>query len=340
MGMYDYFMNSPYSFNYLSKLGFKQLLRHLRGFHFSSCGFVLQTIFICPSHECNANCVHCYEKFTHEKFKHSLSTEQVKNIIDEFHKLNGYLVIFCSGEFIMREDALEILRYAHAKDLATAITTNGILLDEKKVDELVKAGVNSLFVSIDSANPERHDRLRGVPGCFEKAVRGIRLAKARGITTSIWTYISRSNSEEIEGIAKLGLELGVDGVYSYLPLLSGNFFNRFDENLTPEERNMYRKRFRYLPNLNFEFSSEKDICTGGGRYHVCVMPSGDVTFCPPVPYSYGNIHSKPLKDCVIEVRKDFKKFIIQGSCKGECPVNFLEYRKNCNAKFIYDGPQS
>jgi len=46
----------------------------------------LMSIFIGPSHQCNANCVHCYEKFPGLSDK-GLSTEEVKDIIDQFHAL-------------------------------------------------------------------------------------------------------------------------------------------------------------------------------------------------------------------------------------------------------------
>ena len=41
--------------------------------------------------------------------------------------------------------------------------TNGLLLTDENVDKLVDAGLYSIFVSIDSPNPEEHDKLRGMP---------------------------------------------------------------------------------------------------------------------------------------------------------------------------------
>lgn len=249
--------------------------------------------------------------------------------------MGGYLVFFCSGELLLRSDAMELISYARSKNLAISLTTNGLLLDEEKVKELKKAGLTVMFVSLDSADAQTHDNLRGVKGCFEKAVNGIKLAQAAGIPTGIWTYASKNHSDELEGIAKLAYDLKAKNVFVYLPLLGGNFWNKQEENFTAEERNALRKRFKYTPNLVLEFSSEDDLCTGGGLYHICVMPTGDVTFCPPVPYSYGNIRTKSIKECLKEIKKDYKRFCL-GNCKGQCPVNFDEYKNNCNAKFIYE----
>lgn len=291
----------------------------------------LLSIYICPSHVCNANCIHCYEKFPHEKLRESLTTKQVKNIIDQFYSLNGCVVDFCSGEFLMRPDALDLVRYARSKNLAVSITTNGLLLTERKIDELKEAGLWRFVVSIDSANAQRHDECRGVKGCFEKAVNGIRLAKKKGIHAVIWTYVTKTNFDELEGIEKLAKQLDVVS-FAFFAILSGHLFNSYDECLSYKEKEGFRKRFNKSPHIALEFPSERDVCAGGGHSHICVKPSGDVTYCPPVPYSYGNINSKSLKDCLSDIRKDYRRF---SHCRGQCIVNFPEYRKNCNAKFIY-----
>jgi len=291
-----------------------------------------KTIFICPSHECNANCPHCYEKYTHEKFRESLTTQQIKNVIDQFYQLGGCVVFFCSGEFLLRTDALDLVKYAKSRNLLISITTNGLLLDEKKLDALKENGQSGLIVSIDSAEANRHDELRGIKGCFEKAVNGMRIAKVKGIPTMIWTYITKTNFNELAGISRLGEELDRARVFALFPLLSGNLFNEFNENLTYEEREKFREQFNKSSIVELEFPSEESPCRGGGLSHICVMPSGDVTFCPPVPYSYGHIDSKPLEDCLRDMIKDHKRF---SHCTGQCIVNFTEYRQNCNAEFLY-----
>jgi MoaA/NifB/PqqE/SkfB family radical SAM enzyme len=321
-GFYSFIKNNPsaaarYIKNrVLIRLGFQRLI----------------ALYVCPSHECNADCVHCYEKFSHDKFQKSLTTQQVKDLIGQLCSLGGCILQFCSGEFLLRPDALDLVRYARSKDLAVSITTNGLLLDEKKVNELKEAGLWRLVVSIDSARASRHDELRGVAGCFEKATRGISIAKKMGIHTVIWTYISRTNFNEVEGVVGLARQLRVNSMVT-LPVLSGHFFNTSEENLSCAEKEELRKRFNNSPYVALEFPSENDVCRGGGHTHICVMPSGDVTYCPPVPYSYGNISSRPLSECLKDVRDDYKRF---SHCRGQCIVNFPEYRKNCRAKFLYE----
>ena len=323
-------------FAYLKKGLFAVNLRMFRNFVLARMRQTqLERVFICPSHDCNARCVHCYENFDGKPDPASLTTADIKKIVDQFHTLGGYQVYFCSGEFLLRRDALPLLRYVSSRHMASSITTNGLLLSASMLDDLKAAGLTELIVSIDSADRRRHDDRRGVPGCFEKATAGLRLAREKGIITYIWTYVSRSNANELEGIIRLGQDLGVELVYVFFPLLSGKFFNSFEENLSFEEREDYRRRYNNRDGVLLEFPTEETPCTGGGLDHVCVMPSGDVTFCPPVPYSYGNIHTASLKQCLLAVRKDYQRF--PRCTKGQCPVNFPEYRNTCNARFIHQG---
>lgn len=323
-------------------LRYLQRLDHLQRARFVSCqlrsrvgALQLKELFISASHACNADCVHCYEKFDHDELRRSLSPAQVRSAVDQLVELGGYQVFFCSGEFLLRSDAMDQIAYARSRDLAVSITSNGILLDEPTVAAIDEAGVTKLIVSLDSADPSRHDRLRGVEDCFERAVHGIGLALRRGILTEIWTYVSRSNPGEIRAISHLGQELGVDSVFVFFPLLSGRFYDRPEENLTLAERERFREEFNRSNLVMLEFPSEGDHCRGGGAYHINVMPSGDVTYCPAVPYSYGHLDRRSLRDCLIDIRRDRQR--LAHCCRGQCPVNFPEYRRDCAAEFIYRG---
>ena len=279
---------------YYRKMGPVFIMRHLQSIGRKCLGAMnLDVLFLCPSHQCNADCIHCYEKYEGKK-NVGLSTEEIKRVIGDFHRLGGRFIQLCSGEFVMRDDAIEIIKYIRSCNIIPWMTSNGILLDKAKIDELKDAGLVGLNVSIDSADPDRHDALRGVPGCLEKACDALRYAKTKGIITEIWTYVTKTNFNELEGIGRLGRDLGVVRTFVFFPLLSGHLFDKPEENLTFEEREAFRQKFNSRNDIVLEFPTEKSLCLGGGKQHICVMPTGDVTFCPPFPYSYGNIRIDSL----------------------------------------------
>jgi len=317
---------------FLEKGYYKYGIHRLKIKALKKLGFLrLERIFLCPSYQCNANCPHCYEKFQFEKDKSSLTTEECKIIIDQFKELGGYFVSFVSGEFIMRADALELIKYCSDKRMVVEVTSNGILLDEKMIDDLKNAGLTILAVSIDSADPNIHDKYRG-EGVFAKAANGLKLAKEKGLKTQIWTYISASNNNELDDIGELGKSLGVDFVLVFFSILAGNLFYKSEEMLSFEQREGIRNKYFGKYPILLHHGQESWPCDCGGRELICVKPTGDVTFCPVSPYSYGSIRQKTLKELLGVVEKDCKKF---SHCTGQCIVNFKEYRENCNAKFMY-----
>jgi len=291
-----------------------------------------EKLFLSMSHECNANCVHCYEKFACKKEGVSLKTEKAKSLIDEFEKMGGCIVYFCAGEFLMRKDCFELINYTRSKGLAAIVITNGLLLSEERVVALKNAGLTMLIVSLDSPVAAEHDRLRGVKGCFEKAINGLKFAQKHKILTQIWTYTTKSHENDLNGLAKIGRDVGVQLVFVYFTLLSGKLFDKPEENLSEKDKAVLRKKFNHVFPISLQFPTKNWACHGMGKEHINVMPSGEVTFCPPVPYSYGNVHERSLKSIYLDLVRDAKRFY---HLRGQCPVNFQEYREKCNAKFIY-----
>lgn len=320
---------------YYKRFGLKFVLRycsyHIKNF----LGIpVLKYIFISTWHQCNANCKHCYEKFE-GKIDSSLTTEQVKNIIDQFYKLNGILIYFCSGEFLLRPDAFDLISYARKKSILVSVVTNGYILNDDTINKLKKVDLNRLIVSIDNADPQKHDNNRGINGLFNIAIKGLEKATQAGIKTQIWTYLSRSNEQDLYSLAQISKKIAIEPIFVFFPLLSGHLFNSFEENFSFEEREKIRKKYNSINEIMLEFPTEQSTCRGGGKEHINVMPNGEVTFCPPVPYSYGNALKEPLKEILPRIKKDYKRFF-KNKLTGQCPVNFIEYRNNNSGKYIYE----
>lgn len=288
-------------------------------------------IFLSPSHQCNLKCDHCFEVFNNKRDRYNMDTAELKKVIDDFYELRGTRITFCSGEFLMRSDAIELVEYASKKGFFVAVTSNGLLLTEKKLIELQKAGLSNLTISIDSPNAKEHDSNRNKSGLHDHIVKVLPLIKKHHINFRVWSFISKSNFNHLEEFNDFAEKHNISEIFFFFTLLSGHFFNRPEENLTREERDWCREKTKKLKRIRLEFYKEDDLCAGGGKEHYNIMPTGDVTFCPPIPYSYGNVRKEPMAQIFDRVRKDRKKF---RHLKGECPVNFQEYRDECNAELL------
>ena len=72
---------------------------------------------------------------------------------------------------------------------------------------------------MDDPTPHVHDKLRGLPGTFQKAISGIKLLKQNKILCSIVTYAARRNiTTGLEKIIDLGKKLKVNSVSIVFPM--------------------------------------------------------------------------------------------------------------------------
>ena len=279
-------------------------------------------ITIAPTYRCPCSCVHCgiYEKG--RRGEAEISTLQIKSVIDQAKRLGVLQVTFTGGEPMMRQDLYELIRYAHIRGLLTRLNTSGLFLSKSNVTRLKSAGLTQCAVSIDDADPAIHDRLRGVPGAFDCALRGIGYLKDAGIPCQINTYASRRMvTRGLEKIITLGRRLGVLAVYIIMPVAIGRWNEMYSRVLSEEEKS----RVRALQEMTFvhlELATDKTLCGVYQKGILFVSPQGQITPCPFVSFPFGNIADLSLKNVWMEHCSRLRETI-----RGECPMNDPGRRK-------------
>ena len=92
----------------------------------------------------------------------------------------GYNVAgFSGGESILYKELPDILDHAHARGFTTTVTSNGMLLDEKRLDVL-RGRVDVLAISIDGV-PASHNRVRACAHAFASMISHLNEVRASGI---------------------------------------------------------------------------------------------------------------------------------------------------------------
>jgi MoaA/NifB/PqqE/SkfB family radical SAM enzyme len=82
-----------------------------------------------------------------------------------------FALLFQWGEPLLHPRFGELARFARDRGARTLVTTNGTLLDERRVEALLDAGVDRVTVSVDG-DEHTHAAVRGVP--LERTVAGLR----------------------------------------------------------------------------------------------------------------------------------------------------------------------
>lgn len=131
-----------------------------------------------PTNRCNLNCLHCWRQ-THPKraYENELPPERIVELIREGTSLGVKKVELVGGgePTFDRSAAMGYVREIKRQGMYGDLVTNGTLFTEEMVREMVEFGWDRIMFSIDGANADTHDYIRGRKGVFEKAVRNIRL---------------------------------------------------------------------------------------------------------------------------------------------------------------------
>lgn len=158
--------------------------------------------------QCNLKCSFCYLSAGPANRK-SMSFAEAIRLMDELRANGTTMIDLTGGEFFLNPEATEIL--AHACDHFThvGLLTNGTHIPQAALNILSKHR-DKVFVnvSIDSTNPDLHNRVRGARNAFERSVASVKSLTSRGIRVRIASVIFHDNMWEIESLAKLAIELG------------------------------------------------------------------------------------------------------------------------------------
>ena len=144
---------------------------------------------------CNQKCLHCYAAGQPMGETPELSTEQWKTVLKTLRQANIPLVTFTGGEPTLRSDLVELVRAAEW--FVTRLNTNGRALTPELCAGLYDASLDSVQVTLYSAEGNIHNQLVGVNG-FNDTVQGIRNAVAAGLIVSVNTPLCSLNTHYAE----------------------------------------------------------------------------------------------------------------------------------------------
>ena len=276
---------------------------------------------VATTYRCQCKCVHCSATGQAGPGE-MLSTGEVKALLDEAAAMGVLQLILSGGEPLLREDIMDIVRHAYERGMLVRLNTNGLLMTPERARELKRAGCALVGLSIDSARPEVHDRLRGVPGLFDRAMEAVENLREAGILCQFQTYVSKDGAGEgVREIVALARRKRVFCLFIFFAIASGRWEDAFDELLTPEQEADVRS-LQDAGVVNVEFATTHTPCCGYSRKLAYVSATGNVTMCPFVPYSWGNLHEETFTE--IWRRRAAVK---DPDPRGTCPMNSIKDRE-------------
>ena len=161
---------------------------------------------------CSLACRHCRASAQLDALPGELSTQEGLALIDQIADMPGPspILVFTGGDCFARADLARLIGYARSRGLRLGIAPSVTdRLTREALEEMYALGVRSVSISLDGANPESHDTLRGIPGHFDKTIETLHMMRDLGFRLQVNTTVMKHNAREMAEIFSLLRETGV-----------------------------------------------------------------------------------------------------------------------------------
>ena len=158
----------------------------------------MKILYLRVNQYCNARCFMC-DFWKNDKME--IKDEQFDEVLNKLGKIK--MVRFTGGEPLLCRKLPEYVSKCHSKGIKTSLITNGLILD-KKIDTLVKNGLDQIVISVVGSTAELHNSLRGVERLFEKIDKTLKIIKNNypSLLTRVNTVVSEKNITDIPNMVR------------------------------------------------------------------------------------------------------------------------------------------
>ena len=175
-------------------------------------------LYLETTNRCNLLCTTCPRTFDDLEQPGDMSWRLFTSIVDQFPNI-ARVVLHGVGEPMLVRNLPRMIRYLKERGTYVLFNTNGTLLTARKGAELIDAGLDELRVSLDAAEPDAFELVRGKP-FFDRIVRNVRAFRAmqreRGAGSprvSLWLTGLKETIAQLVDFVRLAHNMDVPEVY-------------------------------------------------------------------------------------------------------------------------------
>jgi MoaA/NifB/PqqE/SkfB family radical SAM enzyme len=218
------------------------------------------------TYRCNFRCSFCnYWEYGADR-RNELAPELYGFGAKKLKEIGTMMVSLAGGEPLLRDDLPEIVR-AMTPYHFIFVTTNGWLVTPEKARALFAAGIYGVSVSIDFADPRKHDERRGIKGAHKRALQALRtLSEARTNDfqrVNLNCVLMHDNLDEIEDLILLAKEHGaLFMVQPYGKLKTGDEAYLPSDNVAEHLVALWEKHRNFVSNKEFLKNFDRHLSDG------------------------------------------------------------------------------
>ncbi len=253
---------------------------------------------------CNLECRHCYvARF--ERSADELTPEQARNVLNRAVEHGLEYVGFSGGEFLLRPDALSLLRQASRAGLSSGLVTNGSTISDEVAEVIAETGT-SVYLSLDGATPSIHERVRG-RGTIDDVNTAVQALKRARVSFRMVFAASRLNADSAGEAVARAQDMGAES-FCIIPVMPTGRATP-DMTLSAQEyASVLKSVERRADGLDFPVhlwctpfaglivdssNVSWDYCRQNDR-EMDIMPDGTVHLCDVPDFKVSDIHDRSI----------------------------------------------
>lgn len=290
-----------------------------------------------PTNFCNLRCPEC-PSGTGELTRAlgMLSLSNFKQIIDQICDTGFYIQLYFQGEPYLNKHLMEMIDYAQNKNMYVSVSTNGNLINEKNVGNLIEHPPDKIIFSLDGLDEESYQNYR-VGGSFKKADDALKLIvelkkqlKRKKPFIELQFIVMKQNEHQLDDVVNYSKERGVNKLV-----------------FKTMQVNSYESAIKFLPNnqkySRYKIQNGKFVMKGKMKNHcfalwrtAVITWDGKMVPCcfdKDARYVFGSLEtnsvsevwkSEPYQKFRKSVLDDRKQNEICNNCTEGLKVNILE----------------
>lgn len=162
---------------------------------------------------CQLACQHCRASAVPGALPGELDGQEGRQFIDQIADFGRPypILVLTGGDCLLRSDVFDLVDQAVDRGIPVAMSPSVTpMLTDDSIAAMVEHGVKAVSLSLDGADAQTHDGIRGIPGHFEQTLPAMRALAQAGLKLQINTTVMARNVDQLARIAELVHDAGAD----------------------------------------------------------------------------------------------------------------------------------
>jgi PqqA peptide cyclase len=253
--------------------------------------YPLRALIAEVTHRCPLHCVYCSNPLEMQRRSDELSTADWLSIFQQASEMGVLQLHLTGGEPLARPDLTELICGARAAQLYSNLITSGVGLDERRLDQLIEAGLDHIQLSFQDSEEAAANEFAGTRSHALK-LRIAQMIRERRVAFTVNMVVHRRNLDRLTEMIAFAEETGAQK----LEIANVQYYGwalRNREALLPTRQQLdrsieiveaARERLKGKLRIDFVFPDyyskyPKPCMNGWGHQQMLIDPAGRVLPC-------------------------------------------------------------